>query len=153
MIFYNINKNFNLSSFNVEKGINKDENNELESSFQNDDNVINFKLKYNKKIIGEIESFKEKDEKLIYLNKIILDKKYRNKGIGKKIFKKYLDEVKKQKDFNKIILEVDSESNHINNLSKKQKIENNKKLIKFYESFGFKIKENKDLYTKMELNF
>lgn len=80
---------------------------------------------YNKKLLNT----HEKEGENLYIHSVVIDKAYRGKGLGQKMFSRYIDIVKKKKNIKSIIL-----------ISKKELGES------FYKTFGFEfIRERPDI--------
>lgn len=88
-------------------------------------NLDHVKAIYNNKLLIGIIYFYEIN-KSVWINSFMIDHKFQNKGLGKKSFSKILNFIKKKYSVNKIELAT---SNPI--------------AQKLYESFGFKLLNNK----------
>lgn len=82
-------------------------------------------IKFNKDNAGYIAI--DIEENQIFLSKIYLFSKFRHKGIGKEAIK-FIDNLSKSKNINKIYLHVNKNNNHS---------------IEAYKKYGFKISEDK----------
>lgn len=160
----NLKRQINLSTFsNIEKSIYKDNplnrklgrvgqeydiNNKIKDfdiKIENTLTNFNILLLNNNKNIGEVISFKDKENKNIDLSQIHINNKYRNQGLGTLLLKNFINEVKKIKEFTNITLTVDALENEDTN-DEVKKWENNSKLIKMYQKEGFNYLNEKEKY-------
>ena len=109
---------------------------EKEYEIQNDDNVLNI----NWKGVGYVNSTKDLDSGIYYLNEIRINEEERGKGKAKLLLEDYIDKVKEDYKAKKIELQVESDEAKNLPLSKtKERKELNQNLAKnFYKKLGFK---------------
>lgn len=96
-------------------------------------------IKENQKIIALLESWNSREKKdEIILASILVSIDYRGIGLGQKLFTKFLNEIKEENKYKKLIVHFRE--------SKKEK------LIPFYKNLGFKIIKNssKEKYSNGE---
>lgn len=105
------------------------------SNMLNDENARCFVYLIDGEVVGSLMSRLKppinlklfKDRKVLYIESIVVDEKYRGKGIATKLFEKIEDVAQKEK-IDSIELEVFSF---------------NKEAIKFYEKLGFSVKTSR----------
>ena len=100
---------------------------EKEYEIQNDDNVLNI----NWKGVGYVNSTKDLDSGIYYLNEIRINEEERGKGKAKLLLEDYIDKVKEDYKAKKIELQVESDEAKNLSLSKtKERKELNQNLAK-----------------------
>jgi ribosomal protein S18 acetylase RimI-like enzyme len=131
----------NISRFlNIEKDYPSPWAEEDFMEYEKDKWILSRYSKIDKEIVGFLIASHRKET--FYLNRLMVNKEYRNKGIGKEMFSYFQRDCKQRKQEDNITLRV---------------LKENIKAISFYDSLGFKIisfnRENGLYFMKKELSF